>query len=173
MRWVNLILFSFLLLTIGCQESPPLTEGIKPGTQAIDIVGKNIDGKVIKLSDLKGKVVLIDFWASWCGPCVYAIPHTQELVNLHKGKPFAVLGISQDRSSEDLKRFLEKNPLSWNNIFDEDSVIFQEWKGQGIPLFVLVDDQGIIRGRWEGAGDLKQIQVTVAELVRKAEARSH
>ena len=73
------------------------------GKPAPEIVGKGVDGKPIRLSDYRGKVVVLSFWATWCSPCMSMVPHEQELVERMKGKPFVFLGISGDEDRERLK----------------------------------------------------------------------
>ena len=68
-------------------------EGIKIGDQAIDIAGKTFENQDVSLHELRGKVVLIDFWAVWCGPCVGLIPHEKSLYRQYKNRPFAILGV--------------------------------------------------------------------------------
>ncbi len=76
-------------------------ESIQPGKPAPDLIGNNPDGKEIRLSDLKGKVVLIDFWATWCGPCRAALPHVRELYNKYHDRGFEVFCVADNDSSPD------------------------------------------------------------------------
>lgn len=83
-------------------------ESIQPGQPAPDLIGINPDGKEIKLSDLKGKVVLIDFWATWCGPCRAALPHVKELYDKYHDKGFEVFCVGDDDSNaEEWKKIIE------------------------------------------------------------------
>ena len=74
----------------------------------------NIEGKRISLDDLKGKVVLIDFWATWCGPCREALPHIRDIVKKFNGEPLGVLSISLDDDESKWKEFVTKNEMTWN-----------------------------------------------------------
>ena len=138
-------------------------EGAEIGNLAYEIEGKAIaDGKAVQLSRLKGKVVLLDFWAPWCKPCVDAIPHEKQLVARFAGKPFALIGISTDG--------VGTHVLPWPNIDDENASINQKWRIEAIPTFVLINPQGEIVGRWVGAQDLPQIDKAIErelELVEK------
>jgi thiol-disulfide isomerase/thioredoxin len=128
-----------------------------------------VHGEAIKLSDYRGKVVLLDFWATWCGPCRNEIPHERALASRFNGRPFAILGISQDGNREELAAFLQTNPLPWANIFDGDGKITGRWNVSGIPTFVLIDHNGQIRNRWVGGGQSSEIETAVAAAVAAAE----
>jgi thiol-disulfide isomerase/thioredoxin len=153
----------------GCGPSLPAGAGI--GQKALEIEGRDVDGRTVRLSDLKGKVVLVDFWATWCVPCRMLIPHELELVNTYKGRPFAILGISRDHSVEDLQEFLAKEKLPWSNIHDASGDIIHAWRVETMPSFVLIDDQGIIRGRTQASSDMGDLDALIPQLVRKAEQR--
>lgn len=91
-------------------------EALMPGKPAPDLINKNPEGKEIKLSDLKGKVVLVDFWATWCGPCVASLPHIQELYNKYHDKGFEVFCVADNDSSEDeWKNFIAGSKVGMQN----------------------------------------------------------
>ena len=105
-------------------------------------------GKKISLEKLKGKVVLIDFWATWCGPCIRMAPEIQELYNQLEGPNFVMLGISLDTSEEKLNKYLEDNPeMRWEEHFDGkgwDNEISEIFRVNSIPTMYLIDQNGII-----------------------------
>jgi len=169
LRSCEIVLFCGALTFYGCDNSLPPGAGI--GQKALEIEGKDVDGRTIRLSDLKGKVVLLDFWASWCLPCRILIEHEEELVNTYKGRPFAILGISRDHTLEDLKEFLATKKLPWANIHDDSGDITHAWKVDALPSFVLIDDQGIVRGRWIGPANTAEMDALISQLIRTAEQR--
>src|SRR6516162_2547749 len=85
------------ILLAGCfGPNPPPHLGVDEGDRAVELEGVDVSGKPLKLSDFRGKVVMLDFWATWCGPCMDLVPHERGLVADHKNDPFALLGVSAD-----------------------------------------------------------------------------
>ncbi|MDO4550839.1 MAG: TlpA disulfide reductase family protein [Planctomycetia bacterium] len=112
-----------------------------------EIEGKNLDGSELDMSEYKGKVWLLDFWATWCGPCVAEIPNVTKTYEKYHEKGFEVLSVSVDRDIKKLESFLEKKPLPWKCISDKDTKVdgglFSEFCGvQGIPCMILIDKEG-------------------------------
>src|SRR5207342_1906767 len=83
------------------------------GKVAPEIDGNGIDGKSLKLSDYRGRVVVLSFWASWCGPCMAMVPHERALVQRMKGKRFALLGINGDQNLESAKHAIQTAGITW------------------------------------------------------------
>jgi len=120
-------------------------------TQAIDFNLKNLEGKEIKLSDLKGKVVVLDFWATWCGPCRASFPKMQELVTKYKDKDVEFLFVDTwERGKENTEtvnkvgKFINENKYSFNIVFDFDDTITAKYKVKGIPTKIVIDKKGNI-----------------------------
>ena len=107
----------------------------------LTIVGQNLDSEKLDLADLKGKVVLVDFWGTWCGPCVQELGPLKKIYEALQPHGFEVLGVAVDEPAE-LKRFFEKKPLPWNNIVDSKGKIADRLGVQAFPTVLLVNRQG-------------------------------
>ena len=119
------------------------------------------------MSDLKGKVVVLDFWATWCGPCKAMIPHTRELVKKMDGKPFVFVSISADAKKATLETFLEKTPMPWTHWHSGTAGVVDDWEIEAFPTIYILDAKGVIRKVIVG-GDNKAIEREVEKLVKEA-----
>lgn len=114
-----------------------------------DITGTDADGKPIALSDFIGKenYVLMDMWASWCGPCKGEIPNLARLHNQYKDKGLTVIGLFVWDKQENLKKAMESEGITWPQIVDEESKSTQVYGVDGIPHIILFSPDGTILKR--------------------------
>lgn len=118
------------------------------GSTAADFTLKNIEGKEIKLSDYKGKVVVLDFWATWCGPCKASFPKMQELVTKYKDKSVAFLFINTMENTKEadtfkkVTAFISDKNYSFNVLFDSKKEVAESYNVLGIPTRVVIDKNG-------------------------------
>jgi len=120
-------------------------KAIQIGQDAPEIALNSPDGKQIKLSSLRGKYVLIDFWASWCGPCRMENPNVVRIYNKFKDKNFEIYGVSLDRNREDWLKAIEKDQLTWPHVSDLkfwSSEAAQAYGVRSIPATYLIDPKG-------------------------------
>lgn len=117
------------------------------------------DGKIFRLRDARGKVVLLDFWASWCPPCRASTPALAALRRQYKDRGFEVVGVNRQEDAttiwafeEEMKEQMSASGLTLDNpvVMDADAAVFRRYGGIGIPTFVLIGRDGTIRGRWSG-----------------------
>jgi peroxiredoxin len=137
------------------------------GQPAPEISMPDPDGKIFTLSSMKGKYILVDFWAKWCGPCRQENPNVVRAYNEFKGKGFDILGVSLDRSRADWVQAIAEDGLPWHHVSDLryfDSKAAKDYNITGIPFSVLVDPNGIIVAK-----DLRgpELQKKLAEVLNK------
>jgi peroxiredoxin len=117
------------------------------GTDAIDFVQNDIEGKPVSLSSFKGKYVLIDFWASWCRPCRMENPNVVKAYNQYKDKNFTILGVSLDKTKDAWVKAIADDKLTWTQVSDLkfwSNEAAQKYKVEGIPQNFLIDPNGKI-----------------------------
>lgn len=136
-------------------ETPAGTEGeVSRGKQRDtlpDVAGTRLDGVEERLSDYRGRILLLDFWATWCGPCVAALPKIRELVAKLPADRFALVGISVDEELGTVTRFVEDEPMPWTNWHaGEGSELARFLRIRSLPTYVLADENGKILTRTGG-----------------------
>jgi len=157
-----IIVVLLLVLLVSCSSgNANKSDTPKLGTlnrkEAKDFTLPTLDGGAVTLSELKGKVVLLDFWATWCGPCRRSTPIIVSIYNKYHKKSFVALGINLDRESDmdKVTQYVNENNMDYPILINAFSVA-EMYKVRGIPGFVLIDKQGRIVIEIEGlVPDLK------------------
>jgi thiol-disulfide isomerase/thioredoxin len=118
------------------------------GVRAADFAAPDLFGNAVSLSDYRGKVVLLDFWATWCGPCVSELPNVKYIYEKYKDAGLAVIGISLDANRNDLEYFVRIADIEWPQIFDGkgwENDLSRLYNIYSIPTTILLDRNGVIR----------------------------
>jgi thiol-disulfide isomerase/thioredoxin len=137
--------------------------GTMTGDRVPSLKLKSADGKVVELDSFRGKPVLLDLWATWCGPCVAALPQLAQIYQEAKDKGLVLLTVDQDEEPDTAAKFLAKKGYAWPNFHDGDGQIEKLVGSSGIPRTMLVDAQGKIT--YDGSGmDEDQLRTAIVKL---------
>jgi len=129
------------------KEAMKLQAGLKPGVAFPDFNEKDLAGEPLSIAKFKGKVVLVDFWATWCGPCRGELPNVLAAYKKYHDKGFEIIGISLDQDENTLKSFIKENGMAWPQYFDGlgwGSKLGQKYGINSIPMTFLLDQEGKI-----------------------------
>jgi peroxiredoxin len=145
-----------VLLLAGCASPDRVTaasslESEKGRKNAPDFALKDSNGKIVKLSDYKGKVVLLNFWATWCGPCKIEIPWFIDFEQRYKDRGFAVIGVTLDEESWDsVKPYITEKKVNYRVVMGDDSVSHAYDGVDSLPTTFIIDQQGRIASKHIG-----------------------
>lgn len=114
------------------------------GSRAPELEGKDLAGNALSLKKLSGKVVLVDFWATWCAPCEKELPILEKLYKRYQKDGFVIVGVSVDKDASKVTRFLRRMGLSFPVLHDQDGAIANRYQPEKMPSSYLVDRKGMI-----------------------------
>jgi peroxiredoxin len=137
------------------------------GSPAPDFTLKNINGGELQLSSLRGKAVILDFWDTWCPPCIKALPHLQELSETYSDD-LVVVGVAMGREGEGkVRSFTKAKGLTFEMVmFNNDMNLIKNFGGiQSIPTTFLIDEKGVVREKWVGAFSKEEYERALKEVL--------
>lgn len=167
MKAILAALLAFAATNVGAAADPPLrpwTQGATPPLALHDLGGKDVD-----LRGLAGRVVVVNFWATWCEPCIAEMPSLQRLRERLRGKPLEVLAVNYAESPEKVKAFLRKSRIDLPVLLDPSKEAADAWNAKGLPMTFVVDRAGKVRfwifgeRDWNAGESLAAIEKLVAE----------
>jgi thiol-disulfide isomerase/thioredoxin len=147
------------------------------GTVAPEIAATDLDGRAMKLSDYRGKVALLVFWYSACGPCMAAVPREKALASRLAGRPFEVLGVNCDSTTASARVAVNKLSMPWKSFWNGgggcSGPITRDWGAQLWPTYYILDEEGVIRHASLGADGLDEpLERTIAAAEAKARGKA-
>lgn len=156
-RWMALLVLLAALMVIGCsRREAPVAEG----NQAPDFTLNDLSGRPIQLSSLKGKVVLLNFWATWCPPCREEVPSLVNLNRVMQGKAFQMLAVSIDEGGKDaVASFFKKTGVVLPALLDTQGKVSLLYGTSGVPETFVIDGQGVIVKKVMGGLDWNSTEV--------------
>jgi len=142
---------------------------IEPGQKAPNFRAKTLEGEgTLGLSEYRGKVVYLDFWASWCAPCLEAVPALESLRGEFPESKFQILAVNVDKKTRKAMKFLEKQKVGYPNVSNPKGDIPGKFDLETMPSSYLIDQKGVVRYVHKGFrdGDLEVIREEVRRIIR-------
>ena len=161
------ILGTVLSLALSLPAAP--ASALDAGARQPEIGLSALRGGRVDLASLKGKVVIIDFWASWCAPCKEEMPVLERLYKKYKSRGLVVVGVSVDQEADNVRSFLKQLPVSFTIVHDADKKVADRFKPPRMPSSYVVDRKGIVRYVHAGyrSEDAAKLEAEVKALLGK------
>jgi thiol-disulfide isomerase/thioredoxin len=168
-----IVSIAFLALSLAAGAARAVNEGEKAPDFTLPAVE---GGAPVRLSDFRGKVVLVDFWATWCAPCLGALPEMEELSRKLGGQPFAIVGVDTDADDRRLRAFLARRPAAWTQVRDRGAKVAKQVFGvRGYPTYLVLDREGRIVRKvegWDPGGIPQQVAPWIEQALRAKPGKS-
>ena len=129
-------------------------------------------GRRSRSTTCRGRVVLLDFWATWCVPCQQFLPRLQKLAADLKGEPFTIISVSWDEDEEAWKQFVGGHAMSWPQVLDGAHTLSDRYGVDGLPHYFTIDADGALQSEVVGVGD-DDIESRVRQLITRAQREAH
>ncbi len=164
------LLAGLALVALTLLAAAPMALALDEGDKAPAFTLPDLQGNgQVKLSDYRGKVVYLDFWASWCPPCLTSLPELEELRKQMPASKFQIIAINVDEKPKKALRFLDKKPVGYPSASDPKGSMPEAFGLETMPTSYLIDQKGVIRLVHKGyhAGDVDKIKAEATALIRK------
>jgi peroxiredoxin len=154
------------VLIAGGASAVPAGEANAPATE---FSLTSLAGQPVSLSQYKGNVVLVNFWATWCGPCQQEMPLLDQMYKKYKPAGFTLIGVNVDKEAPAVKELLARKPVSFPVLLDPENSVSRAYKVADMPSSVIIDRKGIVRYVHRGyrPGDENEYQDRIRQLIRE------
>ena len=152
MKTIAIVFVISLLLLAACSATVPLP-ALDGTEQAPDITLPTPDGDMLSLADLRGQVVFVNFWGTYCPPCVAEMPDLQKTYETLEDEDFVILGINVEEHPDVVKAFIADNDITFPIVISDDGTINPTFNLRVMPTTWFIDADGVLRGRIEGQMD--------------------
>lgn len=159
---IVLMIGGYLLAARGADQAIPS----QPGPEAVGFSGPTFTGDVIRLADLRGQPVIVNFWASWCAPCRAEAPALERVWRAYRDQGVVVLGVDIQDTEAEARAFLDELRISYPNVRDEGDEIARAYQVTSIPATFFIGRDGRVVSRWVGPISQQQLVARLDELLR-------
>lgn len=161
---IAVVVVAAVMLIYGKKSYEPIVAG----STVIDFTLPDMNGRQVSLKDYRGKVVFLNFWATWCKPCEDELPSMQQLHQALKGQPFEILAVSIDSDAEPVKKFISAYGLTFTVLHDRNGKTKERYKTTGVPETFIIDQNGVVAEKVMGPRNwaLSSSIASVVELLK-------
>lgn len=158
--------YGFAILLFSLAFAVPAS-AVDSGRRAPEFSLTDLSGNPVQLSQLRGKVVVVDFWASWCEPCRQALPELEQIYQRHQEAGLVVVGVNVDRDAANARSFLRRTRVSFPVVHDEGQRVAGQYRPPRMPSTFVIDRQGVVRHVHAGYrnGDGARIETAIRSLL--------
>jgi len=161
----GLALIGVSLLCFGRLRNEFLVQETGQGKIAPDFTLSDLDGRTVRLSDLRGKVVLVNLWATWCAPCLAEMPDLAALYKTYQAEGFVILGVNDQERKETVSEFLARSPLPYPILLDPDSRVASAYGVDYLPASFVIDRRGVLRATLPGQSARVRLENAIKPLL--------
>lgn len=144
----------------------PSGEALAVGSPAPEVALLDLEGRPMRLSEYRGKVVLVNFWASWCGPCIAEVPTLKRFYEKYRAAGLEIVSVHMTMTEgvEQARRFVREHEVPWRVVSDANGEVARSYRVMGLPTNVLIDDEGAVRYTHLGLGG-PALEIVIRELL--------